>query len=135
MITNISMLTRYCNELRELLYLSGPIMGAQLATTGMTFFDTSMAGQYSAIDLAAIALGSSIWIPVYFLARGILMALTPTVAHLYGAGHHHEIGGQVRQGLWIALLMSWLSLVFIFKSDVVLQWLEIEPEMMGITLE
>ncbi|WP_419833401.1 MATE family efflux transporter [Endozoicomonas atrinae] len=135
MRTNFSAFARYRGELRELLYLAGPIMGAQLATTGMTFVDTSMAGQYSAMDLAAIALGSSIWMPVYLLIRGILMAITPTVAHLYGARQTGEIGGQVRQGLWIALLMSLLALGFIYKSDVVLQWLQVEPEMAAKTLE
>ena len=135
MRTNLSTFARYRGELRELLYLAGPIMGAQLATTGMTFVDTSMAGQYSAMDLAAIALGSSIWMPVYLLIRGILMAITPTVAHLYGARQTGEIGGQVRQGLWIALLMSLLALGFIYKSDVVLQWLQVEPEMAAKTLE
>lgn len=135
MTTNLSTLARYRGELRELLYLAGPIMGAQLATTGMTFVDTSMAGQYSAMDLAAIALGSSIWVPVYLLIRGILMAITPTVAHLYGAGQTGEIAGQVRQGLWIALLMSLLSLGFIYQSDVVLQWLQVGPEMADKTLE
>ncbi|USE37773.1 MATE family efflux transporter [Endozoicomonas sp. SCSIO W0465] len=135
MTTNLSAFARYRGELRELLYLAGPIMGAQMATTGMTFVDTSMAGQYSAMDLAAIALGSSIWMPVYLLIRGILMAITPTVAHLYGARQTGEIGGQVRQGLWIALLMSLLALGFIYQSDVVLQWLQVEPEMAAKTLE
>ncbi len=135
MTKNLSSFARYRGELRELLYLAGPIMGAQLATTGMTFVDTSMAGQYSAMDLAAIALGSSIWMPVYLLIRGILMAITPTVAYLYGARQTGEIGGQVRQGLWVALLMSLLALVFIYRSDVVLQWLQVEPEMAAKTLE
>ncbi len=134
MSTNLSAFARYRRELRELMYLAGPIMGAQLATTGMTFVDTSMAGQYSAMDLAAIALGSSIWMPVYLLIRGILMAITPTVAHLYGARQTDEIGAQVRQGLWIALLMSLLALGFIHNADAVLQWLQIGPEMATKTL-
>ncbi|MGB1271651.1 MAG: MATE family efflux transporter, partial [Endozoicomonas sp.] len=79
MITTVSVFSRYRRELRELLFLAGPILGAQLATTGMSFVDTSMAGQYSPMDLAAIALGSSVWIPVYLLVRGTLMAITPTV--------------------------------------------------------
>ncbi|WP_257263847.1 MATE family efflux transporter [Endozoicomonas sp. ONNA2] len=95
-----------------------------------------MAGQYSAMDLAAIALGSSIWVPVYLLIRGILMAITPTVAHLYGARQTGEIGDQVRQGLWVALLMSLLAAGFIYQSDdVVLQWLLVEPAMADKTLE
>ena len=135
MRTNLSAFARFRGELGELMYLAGPIMGAQLATTGMSFVDTSMAGQYSALDLAAIALGSSIWVPVYLLIRGVLMAITPTVAHLYGARQTGEIGGQVRQGLWIALLMSLLALGFIYQSDLVLQWLQVGPVMADKTLE
>ena len=129
MKTNLSTFARYRAELRELLYLSGPIMAAQLATTGMSFVDTSMAGQYSAMDLAAIALGSSIWVPVYLLVRGILMAITPTVAHLYGGGRGSDIPSQIRQGLWIAILMSLVCLGFIYHSDNVLSWLQVEPDM------
>ncbi|MGO0309284.1 MATE family efflux transporter [Endozoicomonas acroporae] len=135
MSNNLSAFARYRGKLGELMYLAGPIMGAQLATTGMTFVDTSMAGQYSALDLASIAIGSSTWVPVYLLIRGILMAITPTVAHLYGARQTGEIAGQVRQGLWIALLMSLLALGFIYQSDVVLQWLQVGPAMAGKTLE
>lgn len=135
MRTNLSAFARYRGELRELLYLAGPIMGAQLATTGMSFVDTSMAGQYSAMDLAAIALGSSVWVPVYLLIRGILMAITPTVAHLYGAQRTAEIGSQVRQGLWIGLLMSLLALGFIYNAHMVLQWLRVEPEMAAKSIE
>ncbi len=135
MKTNLSGFARYRHELRELLYLAGPIMGGQLATTGMTFVDTSMAGQYSAIDLAAIALGSSIWVPVYLLVRGILMAITPIVAHMYGAAQFDGIARQIRQGLWVALLMSLLCLGFIYYSDRILQWLQVEPEMAAKSTE
>ncbi len=127
--------TRYWRELRALLTLSGPIMVAQLSTTGMSFVDISMAGQYSALDLSAIALGSSIWVPVYLLVRGTLMAITPTVAHLYGAQQLSEIGGQVRQGLWVALLLSLLSLTIIYHADGFLQLLQIEPLMVTKTME
>lgn len=110
-------------------------MAAQLATTGMTFVDTSMAGQYSAMDLAAIALGSSIWVPIYLLVRGVLMALTPTVAHQYGAGEVNSIASQVRQSLWIALVMSAITLLFIFNSQHVLAMLDVESTMSAITMD
>ena len=91
---------RYFKELKELIFLGGPILGAQLSATGMSFVDTSMAGQYSAVDLAAVALGSSIWMPVYLLVRGIMMATTPTVAQLFGAGKIDRIATPVRQAYW-----------------------------------
>lgn len=126
---------RYLKELKELTYLGGPILGAQLATTGMTFVDTSMAGQYSAEDLAAVALGSSIWLPIYLLVRGIMLATTPTVAQLYGAGKTEQIATPVRQACWIALLCSLISIVFLLNSAPLLNFLQIEPEMSRITQE
>ncbi len=61
-------------------------MIAQLATTAMGFVDAVMAGRVSPKDLAAVGLGNSIWIPVYLLMTGTLLATTPKVAQRYGAG-------------------------------------------------
>lgn len=135
MTKSLTTFARCRRELRALLYLAGPIMAAQLATTGMSFVDVSMAGQYSALDLSAIALGSSIWVPVYLFVRGVLIAITPTVAHLYGAGKRCEIGGQVRQGLWIAVLMSLLCLAIIEQADGLLRLLQVEPLMAAKTTD
>ena len=128
-----SLYKRYFRELKELIYLGTPILGAQLSATGMNFVDTSMAGQYSAQDLAAVALGSSIWMPVYLLIRGIMMATTPTVAQLYGAGKTGEIARPVRQACWIAMAMSLLTILFLLNSMPLLEFLKIEPEVSIIT--
>ena len=112
MTTSLSTSQRFFKELKELLYLSGPILGAQLATAGMSFVDTSMAGQYSAEDLAAVAIGSSIWVPIYLLVRGTLMATTPTVAHLFGARQEDKIASPVRQAMWLGLVLS-LGVIFV----------------------
>jgi MATE family multidrug resistance protein len=63
-------------------------MVAQLATTAMGFVDAVMAGRVGPRDLASVALGNSIWIPVYLLMTGTLLATTPKVAQRYGAGSH-----------------------------------------------
>ncbi len=128
MPTNHSILGRYKKELRELLVLAGPILGAQLATTGMSFVDTSMAGQYSSVDLAAVAVGSSIWIPVMLLIRGTLMAITPTVAQLFGGGNTEKIATPVRQGMWIALSLSLLAIVLLQNTDALMSWLDVERQ-------
>ena len=57
MQSTVSKTSRFLNESRALLSLSLPIIITQLATNGMNFVDTSMAGQASARDLAAIAVG------------------------------------------------------------------------------
>ena len=81
-------------------------MIGQLATTAMGFVDAVMAGRVSPRDLAAVALGNSIWIPVYLLMAGTLLATTPKVAQRFGAGHHTEIGPLVRQSLWLAVVVG-----------------------------
>ncbi|HBO2508529.1 TPA: proton-coupled multidrug efflux MATE transporter PmpM, partial [Pseudomonas aeruginosa] len=96
-------------ELKELLTLAAPIMIAQLATTAMGFVDAVMAGRASPHDLAAVALGNSIWIPMFLLMTGTLLATTAKVAQRYGAGDQPGTGPLVRQALWLALLIGPLS--------------------------
>lgn len=133
MTTNPPLYQRYFKELRELIYLSAPILGAQLATTGMGFVDTSMAGQYSAEDLAAVAIGSSIWIPLYLLVRGILMATTPTVAHLFGAQKIDQIASPVRQAMWLSLVLSVVGMVLMMNPMPLLTILEVDADMAAKT--
>ena len=97
---------RISREVRGLLTLALPIMIGQLATTAMSFVDAVMAGRVSPQDLAAVGLGNSIWIPVYLLMTGTLLATTPKVAQRYGAGQFSEIGPLVRQSLWLAVVVG-----------------------------
>ncbi len=134
-MTKKTLFSRFRHELRELLILAGPILGAQLATTGMSFVDTSMAGQYSAVDLASVALGSSLWIPVFLLTKGALMAITPTVAHLYGAGNISGMASPVRQALWIALVAGLVSFLMVRNAGVVYDFLDVTPDISEIAIE
>ena len=135
MRTYKSVLSQYWRELRALFYLAGPILGAQLANTGMTFVDTSMAGQYSPVDLAAIALGASVWVPISLLIRGTLMATTPTVAQLFGGRKLDEIAAPVRQGFWITIAMSVIAVFVLRHAGVIYDWLQVESEVSARSVE
>ena len=93
-------------ESRTILRLGLPMVGAQLAQISMSFVDTVMAGNYHPDDLAAVAIGSSFFMPFFTIAIGILMALSPIIAQLFGARELDAIGKKVRQGLWLAVLLS-----------------------------
>lgn len=86
--------------------LAWPVLVAQLAVVGSGVIDTVMAGRLSALDLAAVGVGAAIYITVFMTAMGVLMALTPTVAQHFGAGRYREIGEDVRQCAWLALLLA-----------------------------
>src|SRR6188768_3477122 len=88
-------------ELGQLLRLALPIVLTQLSQMGMGVADTVMAGRYGAVDLAGVALGGNLFWPLLMLVTGVLMAITPSVSQLHGAGRHSGAGEVVRQAGWI----------------------------------
>ena len=122
-----SRLHRVSTEVSSLLKLATPIIIAQLANTAMGFVDTVMAGRVSPQDLAAVALGNSIWVPVFLLMTGILLATTPKVAQRFGAGVHNEIGPLVRQALWLALAVGIAAAVLLWNAQAVLRVMNVDP--------
>ena len=90
-------------EFRSLGVLAVPIIITQLAQMGMGVADAIMAGRVSATELAGIALGGNLYWPLMLLMSGIVMAVTPWVSQLHGAGRIGDAGAVVRQALWIAV--------------------------------
>jgi len=89
------------------LALAGPLIVHNLALVGMGLTDTIMAGLLGANTLAAVAVGANIWAPIFLFALGVLMAQSPTTAHLYGAGRSREIGHYTRQMAWLSQAFGW----------------------------
>jgi MATE family multidrug resistance protein len=87
---------KYFIEARSLLALAIPVIIAQISQTAMGVVDTIMAGAYSATDMAAVAVGTSIWLPAILFGHGLLLALTPVIAQLNGAGRRDRSSGTPR---------------------------------------
>ena len=97
---------RFLTDARSILRLGGPLLVNNVAIAGMGFTDTVMAGRLSAQDLAAVAVGSSFYIFFYLAGLGTLMAMSPLVAHRYGAGRSEEVGPLARQALWLSQFVA-----------------------------
>lgn len=122
------------SELSKTLQIGIPVIIAQLLQMSMNFVDTLMAGNLSAQDLAAIAVGGAIYFPFIMLAAGVLMALTPIVAQLVGARDLGDIGKNARQGLWLSQLLA-LSVFFIIRNlGAVMPLIEVTPEIIPVAL-
>ena len=93
-------------ELRQLTALAWPILIGQLAVIANGVIDTAMTSRFSAIDLAALAIGASIYISVFVGASGVLQALAPVIGQLFGARNYAAIGAEVKQGAWLALFLT-----------------------------
>jgi len=93
-------------KIKQLLYILVPILVTQLALFSMNFFDTTMSGHYSPIDLAGVAIGSSLWTPIFTGLSGILLAITPLVSHLIGAKRRKDVPFQVIQGVYLSVAIA-----------------------------
>ena len=113
---------------RRIVHLGWPVLVAQLATMANSVIDTVMAGHYSARALATVGLGSSIYFSVFITLMGILIALSPITAQHFGAGRHEAITHDVRQGLWMAVMLSAIGVVLLGFPDPFLTLSGMRPE-------
>lgn len=123
-----SLLSRSRIEARLLIRLALPISGAQLAQAGIGVTDVMMTGRLSAADLAAVSVGTSLWLPLMLFMSGTLMGLTPIVAHLLGSGNTARIRLSVHQALWVALALGTISALLLwFAMMPIFRWMNVPP--------
>jgi multidrug resistance protein, MATE family len=94
------------NHTRRIAALAWPILVGQLAVIANGVIDTAMTSRFSATDLAALALGTSIYISVFVGLNGVLAAIAPIIGQHYGAQRFGEIGAEFKQGIWLALFLT-----------------------------
>ena len=94
------------HEVRTLFHLMWPILITQVAQAGFGLIDTVMAGRMSPTDLAVVAVGVGLWLPVVLFMAGVMIATTPLVAEAKGAGQTHKIPWITQQALYLAIIMG-----------------------------
>ncbi|WP_271270438.1 MATE family efflux transporter [Aliamphritea hakodatensis] len=107
-------------EARAILNLAIPLAVAHIAMVGMEVIDTIVAGQYSAQDLAGLAMGGSIWLILVLFMVGVLGAVLPRMARFYGADDGANVTGEVQQGMILAVT---LGLIMTALSWIIPGWL------------
>ncbi|RKQ28648.1 MATE family efflux transporter [Oceanobacillus halophilus] len=88
-----------------------PILITQVGIYLMNFFDTVMSGRAGASDLAGVAIGSSLWVPVLTAMNGILLAITPIIAQLTGAKANHLISKKMQQSIYLSIILGFVIII------------------------
>ncbi len=86
--------------------LAWPVFIGQIAVLAFSTVDTVMAARASALDLAALAIGGSIYISVFVGLMGMIFAVGPIAGQLFGAGKLRESGHEAEQAVWLALALA-----------------------------
>ena len=103
------------------------VLAGQLATMAFGVTDTIVAGRYSQQALAALSVGSAVYITVFVALMGVLQALLPIWAELHGAQRYAQVGRSVRQALYLAGLASVAGVFGLLFPNALLQGTEVPP--------
>ncbi|MGB8000348.1 MAG: MATE family efflux transporter [Anaerobacillus sp.] len=98
-------------KIKLLVIILYPILVTQVGLYSMNFVDTIMSGRAGANDLAGVAIGSSLWVPVFTGLSGILLAITPIVSQYIGAKQEDRVSFTVLQGIYLSIALSILILL------------------------
>jgi MATE family multidrug resistance protein len=123
----MTFLQRFKQETRALLHLATPIILSQVAQILMGMLDTVMSGHAGAFDQAVVGLGVALWIPVFIALMSVVQAVSPIIAHHFGAGDHAAVARDAREGVWLALGTGTLPLALVPWAPDLLMAFQIEP--------
>jgi len=115
------------DHFRRNLRLAAPLMIGQLATIGIWTSDTIAMGRIDSASLAAGALASRYYQPLFFLALGISLAVGPLVAQGIGVGDERQIRRAFRQGMMVAVALGLVTVPLMFIGEDVLVALGQDP--------
>jgi MATE family multidrug resistance protein len=113
---------------RAIVRLAWPVLVAQLAVIASGVLDTVMAGRYSAVDLAAVGIGASVYFSVFIGLMGVVLALSPIAGQLFGGKHYERIGEETRQTAWLALALSAVGVLLLAFPEPFLRLSGAPPE-------
>jgi multidrug resistance protein, MATE family len=106
---------------------AGTVLAGQLATMAFGITDTIVAGRYSQQALAALSVGSAVYITVFVALMGGLQSLLPIWAELHGGGRREEVGRSVRQAVYLATLAAVAGVLGLLFPNALLQGTEVPP--------
>ena len=89
----------------------------------MGFVDTVMVGRLGPKSLAGVALGNTLFYTAILICMGVLMAVSPMVSQAFGSGKKEPVGRSVRQGLWLAVLLTIPSFTFVWSAGPILSFM------------
>ncbi|WP_394201780.1 MATE family efflux transporter [Shewanella waksmanii] len=120
-------------QAKKLVQLALPVLIAQVTQTMMGFIDTVMAGRVSAVDMAAVAIGTSLWLPALLFVQGLLIAFTPVFAHEHGANNQKAIQPLAFQAAYIAIMGSLGVLVFLTFSGDIFKMMALDEDLANLS--
>ena len=105
----MKMISKYTPYYKRILALAMPVVLAQAGQLTTQFADTAMVGNFGGEDpipLAAVSLGSSLFLLIYLAALGLALSITPLVGEQYAKGDSREVGRMFQNSALYCMLIG-----------------------------
>lgn len=118
-------------EARAMLQLAWPMILTNLGQTAMTATDVLMMGRLGSDALAAGSLGANLYFMFAISGLGLMSAAAPMIAIELGRKRHsvRDVRRTVRQGLWLAVLVSLPIWLILWQAESILTLMGQEPRL------
>ncbi|MCU7554039.1 MATE family efflux transporter [Alteromonas sp. ASW11-19] len=126
---------RFALESRRLVTLTWPLLIAQITQMLMGVSDTIMAGRYGALDMAAVALGFSLTIPLLCFLQGIALALPPIISRLHGSRDISQVADAAQQAGYVLFVVSLIMLMIYPFTEQLVALFPMEDGLYRITVD
>jgi multidrug resistance protein, MATE family len=117
------------SEVRVIGRHAGSVLAGQLASMAFGVADTLIAGRFSDTALAALSVGSAIYVSVFVSLIGIVQGLLPIWAEMLGAGQTDALGRSLRQSLYLCAFVTLVAMGLLLFSGPLLRWTQVPAQM------
>lgn len=122
-------------ELPKQLQLALPLILAQFGIQIMSFVDTAMVGRLGAAELAGAGIGNAIFFAVSLIGLGTVLGMEPLISQALGGQEYGRARAVLWQGIRVALVASVPTMVVIYISGFLLEFADIQPEIIPFVQE
>jgi MATE family multidrug resistance protein len=112
-------------ERKTILKHAGTVLIGQLAVVAFGVTDTIIAGRYDPQALAVLSVSSAVYVSVYVTLLGVIQALLPMFAELYGGKKFSSVGELLRQSLYVWLALSVIGAMVLLSPYYLLEYTQV----------
>ena len=116
---------------RGIAHHAATVLVGQLSVMAFGVTDTIVTGRHSEASLAALSIGSAVFVSVYVAVMGIFQALLPLWAEHHGADRPAAIGASVRQSLYLWVMACALGMGLLLTPDTILRATDVPLALRG----
>ncbi|MGI9373034.1 MAG: MATE family efflux transporter [Hyphomicrobiales bacterium] len=119
-------------EARALVFIAAPLAAAYLSEHAMVITDRIIVGRLGSVELAAVGLAGDLMFEIALISMAVVAIVGVLVSRCIGEGENHRIRPQVRQGLWVAIMIGLPTTAFCYFLPEMLSFTSQDPEVLSI---